>query len=436
MYPSLDSVIWTSTPLPAVSQVLAFDPEGGTMVFVDDRGRPDRLDLRLNDFRIASKEKLSAITSADGTNIFGINAKQIVVRLNPSGGDWRFHPAGTARAVLAQPDGSVIVATARGAETLVSLVRPPDTVASDTARIPLATRAVRTQVGDRVYLTSEEGLAGLKAKDLSPLKPVAFSSRIRALAPTPSGDRLYVATLREPEVAVVDRYSGKVTTRIPLPGIPSDLRMDALGRYLLARFPAADSAWVIAIGSDKLTGAVASRWTNDLPTVAPDGSIALLGARDVRFVNGETFAETRVARNGAKDFWHFFTWNGFRPRLAGVDQPVNFDQGSPAPSSTVTVSSTPPAVAAPAPARDSTAPPAPAAALAFTLSFATVLNEARARQLASEIIVNGAPARVVQTEQGGVTVYRVVAGPYPTRDEAEKAGRSSSRQFWIFEGMP
>ena len=104
--------------------------------------------------------------------------------------------------------------------------------------------------------------------------------------------------------------------------------MDGLGRYLLARFPKADSAWVIAIGTNRLVGAVPTRWEADLPAITPDGDLALLGAKDVVLVDPEKLAVKSTVAAGAKDFWYFFAWDGFRPRPQGLDQPVTFPSDS------------------------------------------------------------------------------------------------------------
>jgi len=291
---------------------------------------------------------------------------------------------------------------------------------------------VRTQLGDRVYFTSDSGLVGVKAKDLSLLRPIVFKSRIHALAPTPSGDRLYVGTVSESVISVVDRYGEKIVARLALPAPPVDLRMDPLGRYLFARFPSADSAWVIAIGSNRVTGAVATRWSADLPAVAPDGALALLGPRDVTFADGETLKTIRVVPNGAKDFWYFFAWDGFRPRAQGLDEPVSFGAESSMASSTASsTASTTPAMTE---QRRNTSVAAPAPAKGFVVSFAAVLNEARARELAAQINVNGVGARVVPVAHGPTTVFRVLLGPFPTKEEADRTGRASGRPYWIYEG--
>src|SRR5205814_2770370 len=217
VYPRLDSVVWTLDEAPSLDRVLAFDPDGGTIAYVDVKGFPGRIDLRETDVGKASKAKLTSLSSANGSDIYGINPKGEIVRLNPNGGDWHFKPPVPARAVFAQPNGELLVAANKGAQTLLWKVRPPDDVVQDSAVLPLSGRAVRTQVGDRIYFTVDSGLVGVKAKDLSPVGAVQLDSRVRALAPTPSGDRIYVATSADSGISVVDRYSGRVSTGVVLP---------------------------------------------------------------------------------------------------------------------------------------------------------------------------------------------------------------------------
>jgi hypothetical protein len=310
----------------------------------------------------------------------------------------------------------------------------------DSTVLPLSGHAVRTQVGDRIYFTVDSGLVGVKAKDLSPAGAVELSSRVRALAPTPSGDRVYVATAADSAILIVDRYSGSVEPGVTLPAPPSDLRMDPLGRYLLARFPKVDSAWVIAIGNNHLVGAVATRWEPDLPAITPDGELAALGARDVTLLDPEKLTVKSTVADGAKDFWYFFAWNGFRPRPQGLDQPVTFPGDSARADSTASstaagsASSTPPARDTTPPAVNPAAPPA--ATTGFTVSFAALLSEDKAQQLAATIKVGATPAHVVSTSTAGSPIFRVVMGPFATRDEADKVGRASRREYWIYEGSP
>jgi septal ring-binding cell division protein DamX len=228
-----------------------------------------------------------------------------------------------------------------------------------------------------------------------------------------------------------------VQTGVTLAAPPEDLRMDPLGRYLIARFPKADSAWIIAIGTNTLLGAFQTRWSVDLPAITPSGEVATLGDKDVILLDPEKLTTKSTIAGGAKDFWYFFAWDGFRPRAQGLDQPVTFP-GEAAGDSLV-ASSTPSTVPSTPAIVDTSPAPPPAtqpASAGFTVSFAALLAEDKAQQLANTIIVGGTTAHVVSSATAGSPIYRVVLGPYPTRDEAVKIGRASKREYWVYEGSP
>jgi hypothetical protein len=186
--------VFTLDEAPAIDRVLAFDADAGSIAVVDSKGFPARLDLRETDVMKAAKTKLTSLSSVNGNDIYGINSKGEIIRLNPNGSDWKFKPAVAARNVFAQPNGDVIVSANKGAQTLVWRVHPPDDIAEDSAVLPLAGRAVRTQLGDRIYFPIDSGLVGVKGKDLSSLGAVQLPSRVRALTPTPSGDRVAISS--------------------------------------------------------------------------------------------------------------------------------------------------------------------------------------------------------------------------------------------------
>lgn len=458
IYPKLDSVVWTGTGM-SIDRVLGFDPEGGTLSIVNGKGDPARIDLRLGEAAVASRVDMSSLTTANGTDIYGIDSHGALNRLTRVS-DWMFSPPNPARAVFPQLDGSVVVMAQRGSNEAVAWkLRPPVATLLDTVQLSIAPRGVRAQVGDRVYFATDAGLTGIRTRDLSIVEPIKFRHTVIALAPTPSGDRLYVATEGDPSVSIVDRYTDKVESTVDLPGRATALRMDPLGRYVLVRPAQGDSAWVIAVATDKLMGSMPTRWTEDLPAAAPDGAIATVNDRDVVFVDGETLQPIRTIAGGAKDYWYFMFWNGFRPRARGLDQPVSFaDEQAPAPDSgtasapgTSTAGDTTHGVAGPPPMphpvvtdtsariRTPGAPPTPVAkpvSTGFTVSFAALLTEDKAREIASGIIVNGVKARVVPSQRAGTTIYRVVLGPYPTHAAAEQIGQDSKRQFWVYAGEP
>jgi len=206
---------------------------------------------------------------------------------------------------------------------------------------------------------------------------------------------------------------------------------------VLARAATGDSVWIVSIGTDKVIGTLHSAWRSDLPFVAPDGSIAVTQGADVEFVDPATLLGIRRAARGAADFWYAFTWSGLRSRTP----PVDSTSIAPTDVDTATVTPAPPLKLPPrdtvAPPRLSPAPPSTdSSKIGFTVSFSVLLNDARARELAAKIVVDGKPARVVTGMSDGTVVYRVVLGPYPSRDEAERAGRASGQTYYVYAGTP
>lgn len=446
LYPRLDSVVWAAEGSPPVGRVLGFDSDGGLVAFTDDKGQPRRLDLRLGEVRSASKSKLSGVASANGNEIYGITATGTITRMTPSG-DWTFKPPRPAQAVYPQSNGELVIAGAPGPSTQLWLIRPTDDAIVNSASLPGTARGPHVQAGDRLYFASRAGLAGVTARDLNTLKNVSLRGDAEAMVPTPSGDRIYIALRESPQIVVLDRYSESVTSTIQLPGPATDLRIDPLGELLLVR-PAggADSAWVIAVGTGRVIGSVASSWTADLPAFAPSSTIAALRGPDVVFVDGKTLNPVRTVSGGGKDYWYFFNWNGFRPRSAELDQPVTFPSSE---SATVDSSQRPIAdsTTRTPPLRDASPtvlppgvfPPPPAAPISprpgagYLVSFAALLNDRRAQEIAAGIQVGGVRARVLATQSGGTPIFRVVVGPYATKDEADRVGRESGRQYWVYE---
>jgi len=456
-----DSEIWTSTAkAPSIARVLAFDDNEGSVAVVDAKGALRRIGLRSGDVSPPPTIKVTGLASVDGSAVYGVTADGAVARLlTTDATPWTFHPPDAAREVAPRADGTVIVvtATAAGGSGLYHL-RPPESRILDSADLPAAERLVRSQLGDRLYLIGGTSINGVGGRAMTPFPPITFPRRIQAVAATPSGDRLYVALDSTTGLQVIDRYNPQATAIVDLPGAAISLRMDPLGRYLLARPASGDSAWIVAVGTDRVTGTVATSWTADLPFVGADGTIAANVYPDVAFVDS-TGTALRTVANGAKDFWIAIQWNGFRPRAPGLDQPVTFPGGGAA-DSTDTIAelilkserdstnrSSRPNVAAPLPstvtdtahgAIATRVPPSPQSggSAGYVVQFASVLNPSSARSTADRISANGLKPRVVPSVEAGTTVYHVVLGPFPTRAAADAAGRAAHQQYWIYQGAP
>jgi hypothetical protein len=440
-YPRLDSVVWSSSdPGPAIGRVLSFDEEAGLLSFVDAKGVPGRVDFRLDNISIATRTRLTNIESVDGATIYGLTKEGSLLRTTPSG-DWSFKPPRPARAEIPLTDGSLVLVASKEKEALVWRLHPTDTKILDSAEVPGAARASWAQAGDRLYFAVEHNLVGVRTRDLQPLNVIELDGHPHALVATPSADRLFALSDSSHQVDVIDRYREKVSEHIDLPGLAKELRIDPLGRYLLVRAADADSVWVIAIGTDKLVGTARSAWREDLPFVAPDGSIALADGADVVFVDGETLHQKQRVAQGASDYWYAFAWSGFRPRASSLDQPVRFpgdSADSVARAAAAAAESTAITTQPPPPANDTTpsTPATPLVAKGWMVSFFALLDEQKARDLAPTIKVHNETARVVAYARDGQTIYRVVLGPYPTKDDADRVGRDSRQNYWVYEATP
>ena len=436
-YPKLDSVVWTATdPAPAIARVLAFDEESGLLSYVDSKGVPGRVDFRLDNISSATRTRLTDVSSVDGATVYGLTKDGSLLRTTPSG-DWTFKPPRPARADIPMPDGSLVLVGAKERAAIVWRLHPTDTKILDSAEVPGAARASWAQAGDRLYFAVEHNLVGVRTRDLQPLNVIELDGHPRALVATPSADRLFALSDSSHQVDVIDRYREKVSEQIELPGLAQELRIDPLGRYLLVRAAGHDSVWVIDIGTDKLLGTVRSAWREDLPFVTPDGAIALADGPDVVFVDGAKLRPKQRVAQGASDFWYSFAWSGFRPRASSLDQPVRFPGADSADSAARAAAAAESAsvTAAPPPPHDTT-PPAPLAAKGWMVSFFALLDEQKARDMAQTIKVHNEAARVLAYSRDGQTIYRVVLGPYPTKDEADRVGRDSRQNYWVYEATP
>ena len=427
-YPKADSTVWSATdPAPTPQNILAFDDESGSVAYEDQRGRPVLLELRLGTITMTSDKKLTGLASADGKSIYGIGEKGEVVRLTPTG-DWTFKPPQPAKALFPQPDGALLVAIGTGANTRLLKLFPPGNRIEDSLPFPVATRTVRSQLGDRLYLAVDSGLVVLRTRTMDWAPPIHLPEPISVMVSTPSGDRVFALTQSRTQISVIDRFREAVTAQFELPGKADDLRVDPFGRYLLAKAADKDSVWVIAIGTERVIGGIRSAWRADLPFVGYDGSVAVASGNDVQIVDGETLQMKSRIAGGANDIWYPFLWDGFRPRSAALDEPVRFDS--------VNIDTTRrdslglPIVDTAGAAVDSTAE------RGFYVSFAAFLTQDRATDLAARIHVGGENAKIVTSSRDGSVIYRVVLGPFLTKDEAERAGKESGHSYWVYEGLP
>lgn len=438
-----DSVLWTSRDrAPAIDRLIGFDDFLGLLMLREPSGHVAAVDLRLGTVSRLAEERVPASLVSEGSSVFSIDSSGRVLRLTPSG-TMSWSMPGTS-AVVPTPDGSLLVLTTADGRSHVRRIVPPETRTLDSATIATVRMIARTLAGDRLWAVTEDGLVSLRTRDLSQAFDLRIRDSIVAFALTPSGDRVFVAT-DEDELRIVDRYAEAERGNVDLPGRVSDLRMDPDGHYLLAKAAEFDSVYVISIGSARVVSTLGSGWRADLPLVTPDGRVLLASGDDALLVDAESARERMRYRGGASDRWQLIRWNGFRPRAASLDRPVEFEeyaQDSAAADSALTAMiygrygdlsgvgrSAPMEAPAPAPSNAE-------GRGTWTVSFATMMTEDRATSMADSIVVDGRRARVVQGNRDGVAVWRVLLGPFDSRQAAERAGMASRMSYWVFEGAP
>jgi hypothetical protein len=279
---------------------------------------------------------------------------------------------------------------------LVAAVDQPPTVRPIAAGGDVAA----SRWGDLVAVASDSGVTFYDPLGRRDPAFVKLSDSPRALAFSPSGHRIYVARRNVPGLAVVDRYDRKELDGVALPGPVAALRLDPLGRWLLARPAVGDSAWIVDLPIKRHTGIVPTEWQADLPAISPDGMLIYRHGKDVRSARPDSLTEVGKVTGGAADLWVLTSW---LPR--GV------------PASTVSASASDTGSGAEGP---------------MYVQVSTSQNAEWSGHLADDLARAGLPARVLPPQHPD-DGYRVVLGPYGTRAQAEATGRRLGRPFWIYQ---
>jgi hypothetical protein len=242
---------------------------------------------------------------------------------------------------------------------------------------------------------------------------IALSDHPRALVFSPSGHRIYVARRTEPGLAAIDRFDREEIDGVALPLPAETIRLDPLGRWLLAKPTGGDSVWVVDLPVKRLVGSVPSTWRVDLPAIGPDGALLVPRGEDIVSYRPDSLTETGRVKGGASDVWMLTAW---RPRGSYRGAFADADAGA--------------APADQAAAADTAGPEGP-----MYVQVSTSQNEAWSSEMAQQLTRAGLGARVLQPKNPD-DGYRVVLGPYPTRAQAEAIGRKLGRPFWIYQPTP
>ncbi len=415
--PSLEDGDWQSNgPLPAIDTMLGVDYEQHLVFALDRKRNVFALDLASGRTRVyLSQVRLAAL--GPDMSLYAVDTASGVVQLT------RRSPVQLAGRLRALPTGMFgtltgeLLAVERGEVAMLG------SSAARTLPVPPGI-VTATFWGDLIAVATDTGVVMIDPQRKRATSTVAGAGHPRALLFSPSGHRLYV-TGTDAEVVVIDRFARTVQRRIALPGPARALRSDFFGNWLLVQPASGDSVWIVDLNSDRVVLQVAAEWGSDLPAAAGANELVVRRGKDVvglELRGGEAHETGRVA-GGAADLWVPVVWSPAAPEAA-VESTADTARITSTPSRAPAADTTnaPATVPAATRADSSAAAPAIVRGSALYLQVSSSLNPTWANDLAAKLRVAGLTPTVLKPA-GAEESYRVVIGPFKSRDEADEAGR-------------
>lgn len=423
---SLTPLDWQiATGVPKIVRALGTELEDRMVYAVDTEGRLVGIDLlaRRTRIHLAATQQLTA--TPDGA-VLGLDSARRAIRFSSRAlTTYRASVEGTGGTpqLLRGPGGQV--AAYLPAANVLQLLGEDGEVRRFAAP---AGEAIASWHGDLLAVTTDSGIVLFdpSGRDEEPrflrLRGAPVSTSF-----SPSAHRLYVARGRG-DILVLDRFTGEERATIELPAPAQALRVDRSGRWLLAQPETGDSVWVVDLVNREVALTIQTPWAEDLPLVAGGRTLVVRDGEDVvawELTGASPTERTRLV-GAASDIFLAIPWSPEEP-LAPEPAPVEVAQAeTPAPAPVLADSAT---VEAPA-------PPAVAEMTGdIYLQISSSQNREWAQALAQQLRDGGFPARLLNPTDPS-DPYRVVIGPFPTRDEADAVGRRLGRPYFVLSEPP
>ncbi len=394
----------------------------GTWRFEIGPKRPERLIGFVSDddiiYAIASGERADTL-SLIGLDLVAGRARTIdsnvtEAAIGPSGTAFVVHPDGTVghvehltteswpdtldgetRAVWGAARGRMLVVVGAGSSReLVLLARGQTPIRQP---VPEGELAV-SRWSRLVAVAVDSGVLTLDPTDPSDRRFIEVAPGTRLVRFSTSGHKIY-AIAGDRDLFVIDRFQHEIGTKLQLPDRVTALRTGPLGHRLLAYSAQEGSVWVVDLVRLRVETTLPGSWGDDLPAIAPDGTILLRRGGTLVAHAGEQLEEVTTGEAGAGDLWLVAQWDPRRPALElARDEELAEEQ----------------------------------AGKTIFVQISSSRNAAWAQALADELVSAGMPATVLPADSLD-DLYRVVMGPYSTREEAEANARRLDRPFFIRE---
>jgi hypothetical protein len=252
--------------------------------------------------------------------------------------------------------------------------------------------------GDAVAVATDSGVVVLDPADAEARRFVPIPSGTRFVEFSASGHRLFVVD-NEAALRVLERFELDELDRIPLPEPGRAVRRGANGERLFVQAAgAADTVRVVDLIGREVVASLPGTWDDQFPLATPDGTILLRRGDHVVTISSATLEPTDSVPDPSRDHWLLATWD---PRLAAPELEQREVPESPAPGNLLYV------------------------------QVSSTSNEAWAADLAASLVQAGVAASVLPPTDDEKR-FRVVVGPYATREEAEAIRRRLNLPSWIF----
>jgi hypothetical protein len=400
--PALEEWGWKAgTGIPPLRRAIGADLDLGVVYALGVKNEVVALDLQTGRPRIQISGGVREVTiGPDGTlhTVDDSLAVFQVVHRNPQRISHKL--AGRPRDLFGGRNSALLTITGN----TLSIIRGEETPVRET--LPSGD-ASATYWGDLLAIAADSAVFLIDPDTPDKARVLPVEGHARAVIFSPSGHRFYVAR-REGGILIFNRFTREQVGEVKLPGAAAALRADPFGRWLMVQPPGRDSLWLVDLASNRFVGAFASQWAIDLPTISNQQTLLLKVNGDVvayGLTQGD-FPERGRIPDGAADFWVPLAWT---PETGTASIAVETP-----PSDTVSP--------------DDSADTAPRVYLQVSSSQ----NRDWSAELARQLEQQGLPASVLdpRTSDDG---FRVVLGPYPSREAAEATGKRLGRPYFIYQ---
>jgi hypothetical protein len=250
--------------------------------------------------------------------------------------------------------------------------------------------------GDMAAVATDSGLVVLDVTAGAPPRFAPLLDAARVVAFSPSAHRIFI-TDAAGRLLSADRFALAVLDTLLLEGPASALRTDPTGRLLLVQSQFDEAIWVVDAVRWQLVGSVDGEWDEQLPVVGPDGTILLRRGIRILALSPDSLHQTGTVLDEQGDHWMPLAWDPRRPVLELAESGEAEE---------------------------------PESGQLIYVQVSATHNDDWARDLAANLGRAGMPASVLPPADF-LEPYRVVLGPYRTREEAEDTRRMLDMPSWI-----